>query len=516
MDLNTKDIALRIKQLCKDKKMSVKSVLKECSLNKSFIYDLEKRGSVPSIEKFYNLANYLDCSVDYLLGRVDNINCNNKTVVKAQNSEKIFLNVGSVFNQNEPVRKYAERLFEAYNDIYNSHQLLCALLDRKAQSNDNYAINVFKYITLILRETYLILNPGEIKVHKNQEAIIEEYKKASDALKKYTPVKLAYEKLDTTIDKKDIAFTTKARNLIGHYDHVMSTECNDIINSVGNCELIEQNDFVVYENDFFGNIVLVKLYNEVYKTAYKPDVVLKKAIEAYANILEGLGCCLKVIVNTFFENYSVKMEEVSADGVKRIFLEADGDEFKFSVDPATEDKGENTDNYVTLSESQRAILKYLLYHKLIDCYEDDEFFSNISFKKSIGTELADGIMTWFRNPNNYSVENSNKVSSLLNMAKINGNALNDYNVVNYLIDGNYVFVSGTTLKKLGVNLIENTKDKQIVSLRVFFENLKGINITTLEMLDKELFEQVTFNSIIPGSDLQKELLNGLNRRANIK
>lgn len=71
MVFNTKDIALRIKQLCKDKKMSVKSVLEECSLNKSFIYDLEKRGSVPSIEAFYNLANYLDCSVDYLLGRTD-------------------------------------------------------------------------------------------------------------------------------------------------------------------------------------------------------------------------------------------------------------------------------------------------------------------------------------------------------------------------------------------------------------------------------------------------------------
>lgn len=69
MVFNTKDIALRIKQLCKDKKMSVKSVLEECSLNKSFIYDLEKRGNVPSIEAFYNLANYLDCSVDYLLGR---------------------------------------------------------------------------------------------------------------------------------------------------------------------------------------------------------------------------------------------------------------------------------------------------------------------------------------------------------------------------------------------------------------------------------------------------------------
>ena len=68
MDFSSKDIALKIKQLCKDKKIPIKSVLEECSLNRNFIYDLENRGSVPSIEAFYNLSNCLDCSVDYLLG----------------------------------------------------------------------------------------------------------------------------------------------------------------------------------------------------------------------------------------------------------------------------------------------------------------------------------------------------------------------------------------------------------------------------------------------------------------
>lgn len=74
MDFSSKDIALKIKQLCKDKKIPIKSVLEECSLNRNFIYDLENRGSVPSIEAFYNLSNYLNCSVDYLLGRTDIMN----------------------------------------------------------------------------------------------------------------------------------------------------------------------------------------------------------------------------------------------------------------------------------------------------------------------------------------------------------------------------------------------------------------------------------------------------------
>ena len=74
MDFSSKDIALKIKQLCKDKKIPIKSVLEECSLNRNFIYDLENRGSVPSVEAFYNLSNYLNCSVDYLLGRTDIMN----------------------------------------------------------------------------------------------------------------------------------------------------------------------------------------------------------------------------------------------------------------------------------------------------------------------------------------------------------------------------------------------------------------------------------------------------------
>ena len=54
-------IALKIRQICKDKDTSVSKVLNDCSIRKSLIYDLERR-------------DYLDCSVDYLIGRTDNPN----------------------------------------------------------------------------------------------------------------------------------------------------------------------------------------------------------------------------------------------------------------------------------------------------------------------------------------------------------------------------------------------------------------------------------------------------------
>ena len=59
----------RIKARCKAQKISVKNLLEQTQINRNFIYDLEKGGQIPSAEKLERIADYLDCSVDYLLGR---------------------------------------------------------------------------------------------------------------------------------------------------------------------------------------------------------------------------------------------------------------------------------------------------------------------------------------------------------------------------------------------------------------------------------------------------------------
>lgn len=65
-------IASTIKALCKAKGVTITTLLADCSLTKSFIYDLEKREASPSCDKMSRIADYLGCSVDYLLGRTDN------------------------------------------------------------------------------------------------------------------------------------------------------------------------------------------------------------------------------------------------------------------------------------------------------------------------------------------------------------------------------------------------------------------------------------------------------------
>lgn len=72
--MNNVQFVSTLKFLCKEKGITVSSLLETCSLRKSLIYDLEKRNAKPSIEIVENIADQLDCSIDYLLGRTDNPN----------------------------------------------------------------------------------------------------------------------------------------------------------------------------------------------------------------------------------------------------------------------------------------------------------------------------------------------------------------------------------------------------------------------------------------------------------
>ncbi len=65
-------IAQIIKNTCKSKNVSITKLLNECSIRKSLIYDLEKRDYTPSVAIIEQIADYLDVSVDYLLGREEN------------------------------------------------------------------------------------------------------------------------------------------------------------------------------------------------------------------------------------------------------------------------------------------------------------------------------------------------------------------------------------------------------------------------------------------------------------
>ncbi len=61
-----------IKQLCKSQSISISKLLIDCEIRKSLIYDMEKRDKTPSAQILEQIADYLHCSIDYLVGRTDN------------------------------------------------------------------------------------------------------------------------------------------------------------------------------------------------------------------------------------------------------------------------------------------------------------------------------------------------------------------------------------------------------------------------------------------------------------
>lgn len=65
---DTYDIAQRVKQEAKSQKIAVKEMLGACGLGINALSQMAK-GQIMSSINLARIADYLDCSVDYLLGR---------------------------------------------------------------------------------------------------------------------------------------------------------------------------------------------------------------------------------------------------------------------------------------------------------------------------------------------------------------------------------------------------------------------------------------------------------------
>lgn len=78
---SSKEIAITIKEMTKSKKIAIGKMLSDCDLNINLLSTMQSGGCFPRLEAITKIADYLDCSVDYLLGRTDvpNVNFQKKT-----------------------------------------------------------------------------------------------------------------------------------------------------------------------------------------------------------------------------------------------------------------------------------------------------------------------------------------------------------------------------------------------------------------------------------------------------
>ncbi len=68
---NAQETAEKIKGVAKSKNVLIKDMLDECELSKNALSSMLSRGSWLQANNLARIADYLDCSVDYLLGRTD-------------------------------------------------------------------------------------------------------------------------------------------------------------------------------------------------------------------------------------------------------------------------------------------------------------------------------------------------------------------------------------------------------------------------------------------------------------
>lgn len=67
---NSQDVSKIIKDLAKSKNVTVKKLLEDVGLGFNTMSNMKT--SMPKADNLAKIADYLDCSVDYLLGRTDN------------------------------------------------------------------------------------------------------------------------------------------------------------------------------------------------------------------------------------------------------------------------------------------------------------------------------------------------------------------------------------------------------------------------------------------------------------
>lgn len=68
---NSPDIAMHIKSTAKEKGVSLKAMLEELGLGSNTMSHM-RHGKMPAADTLARIADFLGCSVDYLLGRTEN------------------------------------------------------------------------------------------------------------------------------------------------------------------------------------------------------------------------------------------------------------------------------------------------------------------------------------------------------------------------------------------------------------------------------------------------------------
>lgn len=109
-------ITKNIKKMCDVKNISPHMLGKESGVGKDIITNMNK-GSLPSCDKLAKIADYLDISVDYLLGRTDEPNGTSIKTGDINGSNNSLTDSNNISINN---KKTADSISEKFMEIFNN------------------------------------------------------------------------------------------------------------------------------------------------------------------------------------------------------------------------------------------------------------------------------------------------------------------------------------------------------------------------------------------------------------
>ncbi|MBR0485670.1 MAG: helix-turn-helix transcriptional regulator [Oscillospiraceae bacterium] len=115
-EFNSEILINKIDLLCHQAGITKTNLFTDCGLNKNVISNL-KNGSVPSVDKIAIIADYFNCSIDYLLGRSEMPNSQSITTGDINNNISGDNNSNHVNVGNNQLSDDTKTLVEMIQDL---------------------------------------------------------------------------------------------------------------------------------------------------------------------------------------------------------------------------------------------------------------------------------------------------------------------------------------------------------------------------------------------------------------
>jgi transcriptional regulator with XRE-family HTH domain len=304
---NAQDIAERIKSTAKRRKVLIKDILASCELSKNTISSMLSGGSTPKSENLAKIADELDCSVDYLLGRKTNNAQENQTLL-------LDIDITKVFCQDDTVRKFASRIYEALTSLYNSNALLnniAWLQEFFCESfQDGYILGQFdtnnafflalECIILKLYDTYDFIS--ESKTDSKINVFIKS-SNMGEKLDKICDVFDDCKNNDKSDKNKRLQFIRNARHAVAHIEHT-SIDYANIIKKVGTGTLKIENGCYANKYNYMISVILIPLYKNIVNDELSDEDAIDEIARLYADLNSELLGFLNGVFEFFLINYT--------------------------------------------------------------------------------------------------------------------------------------------------------------------------------------------------------------------